>query len=143
MMTGVTLQGRETDVEETVEPVQYKVATPCCLRNVLTHARSKFSAVQPRYKSNLDREVSFCLVADAGKLVYVDRPPRPLSKAKKEETGHLNEDITNASRNLLPKSEDPYCVRTANELVVHTVRDGVTTSVNTDRVTKVPNGPRA
>lgn len=54
----------------------------------------------------------------------------------------LDEDITFAFRKLLPRSEKTSCVRSATDTTLHTVCDGVATSVSIDGVAKVPTSSR-
>lgn len=68
--------------------------------------------------------------------MYGDGPPRVLTEAERQDPGRLDEDITDVSRKLLLRSRRLYCVRSATDAVVHSVRDGVKTSVSTDPVTR-------
>lgn len=104
-----------------METVQYSQVTLLRLRNVLTYARSKLSANQRRYKSDFARRVSFRPGINAGDSVYVDRPPRVLTKAEMEDLGRLDGNTTVASHKLLPKWEEPYRLRFATHTVIHIV----------------------
>lgn len=73
----------------------------------------------------------------------VDRAPRALTKAERRQTGRVSTDIADASGKWLLKPKWAYCVRSATDTDLHMAGDGVTTSVNTDRVTKETSGPRA
>lgn len=140
---GVTPQARVTNAEENMGPKEYKQRTLRRLRTVLTHARLKLGAARRHYESDLDSKVSFCSIISVGGFVYVDRPTHALTKAERQETKRLDENITEASRKILPRSEGPYCVPLATDMVVHTVRDGVSTSASTGLVMKVPTALRA
>lgn len=74
--------------------------------------------------------------------MYVDGPACALTETERLNTGHLDEAITDASRKLSPELERPYCLRSANETVVHIVPDGLTRTVSIVCVTTVPTGPR-
>lgn len=143
VVTGVTLQRRHAIAEENMGPVQCKRKTLHLLTNVPSHALSRLSAAGRRYKSDFDRKMSFSPVTNAEDFVYVDRPLQALTDAERPEAECLNENIREASPKLLQNSEELYCARSATETVVHIDRDGVTTSVSTDGVTKIPTGHRA
>lgn len=136
-------QEKDTAAKENIGPAQYRRATLRRLCNVLAHARSKLSAAQSRYKTDFGRKVSFRSVTNAGDFVYFDRPPHESTKAEMQNPVHLNGNITNSSRKLLPKSEASYCVRMAIDTVVHSVWDAVTTSVSIDRIREVSSRRRA
>lgn len=135
-------QDRETVWGENVGTVQYKRATPCSLKIVLTHAQPRLSAAYRWYESDFDRKVSLRPVASAGSFVFVYRPPRALTIAERIDSGRLAGDTIHASRELVRRSEGLFCVRSAADMVIYIVRDGITVSVSTGRVTKAPTGPR-
>lgn len=95
--TEVSFQGKDTAGEEHMEPVQYKRATPRRLRNVLTHARSKLSAVQKRYKRDFDRQVSFRPVINAKDFVYINRPLLAVTEVERRDPERLDENSTDDS----------------------------------------------
>ena len=74
-----------------------------------------------------------------GELVYVDRPPRPLTST---ERGDLPSDGGAPSGKLLPKTEGPFWVRSATEITEVVDQDGVSNCVSIERVTKMPRGTR-
>lgn len=87
--------------------------------------------------------MSFQPAVNAEDFEYIGNPPHVLTEAARRETGHVHEDTTDVSCKQLTKSDEAHCVRFATDTVVKVVRDGVTTSVSIDGVTKVPTGPRA
>lgn len=139
-MTRATFQGRDTAVEENMGRVQYKRGTLHLLKYELNSARSNLSGAEKRYKRDFHRKISFRSVLKAGNFVYVERPPWALTDAKRRYPGRLDGDITDASRELLPKSEGVYCVPSVSNLVIHIDWDTVTTSTSVEWVTKVATG---
>lgn len=123
--------------------VQYKRTILCRLKNVQTHVRMHPSAVQRSYKSDLDRTVGFRLVINARDFMFDNRPPQTLTETKRLETGPLHEDTSNDSPKLLPMPEGSFCARSATDMFVCNVFDGVTTKVSTECITKVPTDLRA
>lgn len=126
-----------------MRPVQYKRATLRPLRNVLTYTRSKLSAAQRRYKNSFNHKVSFRPVVNKEDFACVDGPPPVLTEAGMRNLEHLHGNNTDTSRKLLWNSGGPYRVRSATDTFFYIVRDGVTTNVSADPVTKVKTGPRA
>lgn len=63
--------------------------------------------------------------------------PCAFTEAERLDTRLLGKYTTDSSRKLLPNSKGRYYVASAIDTVVYTVQNGVTTSVKTDRVTKI------
>lgn len=102
-MTIVALRQKVTTAEENKGPVQYRQHTLRRLRIVLTNARSRLSAAQQRYKGDFNRKVSFRGVIITWDVLYVDRLPRALTKAERQNSERPQESTTNASCKPLPK----------------------------------------
>ena len=99
----------------------------------------KLTAAQRRYKTDFDQKVRFGPVVAVGDLVYVDRPPRPLTSTERRD---LHSYEGGPSVKLLPKTEGPFRVRAATPTTVVVDQDGVSNRVSIDRVTRMPRGPR-
>lgn len=121
VMIRVTSQERDTAAEESTGPVQCKRGILRRSRIVLAHARWKLSAAQPRYEGDFDRKVRFHPKIKAGGSGSVDGPSRTVTEAETLKLGHVDGNITDAPRKLVPKSEGPYCVHLATDMVLHVV----------------------
>lgn len=109
----------------------------------MTNARSKLSVARRRYESSFHSEKSFLPVTSAGNFVYVDSPPRTLTRAERRETGRVDDYITEASRKLFPKSGGLYCAHSVTDTIVQVIWDAVTTNASIACVTRVPADYRA
>ena len=138
-LPGTVPQDAVYNTEDPGTPVQYKRTTLRKLRDALERTRVKLPAAQRRYKADFDKKVRLRLVIEVGDLVYVDRPPRPLTTTKR---GEITSDEGGPSVKLLPKTEGPFQVRSATEATVVFDQDGVSNCVSSDRITKMPRGPR-
>ncbi|CDF39905.1 unnamed protein product [Chondrus crispus] len=138
-LPGTVPQDAVSNTEDPRTPVQYKRATLRKLRDALERARVKLTAAQRRYQADFDKKVRFRPVIEVGDLVYVDRPPRPLTST---ERGDLPSNDGGPSVKLLPKTEGPFRVRSATETTVVVDQDGVSNRVSIDRITRMPRGPR-
>ncbi|CDF38169.1 unnamed protein product [Chondrus crispus] len=138
-LPGTVPQDAVSNTEDPRTPVQYKRATLRKLRDALERTRVKLTAAQRRYKADFDKKVRFRSVIQVGDLVYVDRPPRPLTST---ERGDLPSNDGGPSVKLLPKTEGPFRVRSATETTVVVDQDGVSNRVSIDRITRMPRGPR-
>lgn len=135
MITGVISPGGDTKVEENMGPIHYKRATLCRPRNVLTYARFKVAAAQGQYKIGFDRKENTGPIINPGDFLYVHRPPRALTKAKQPDRRHSDEDTTDTSPEVLPRSEEPYFERLGTRTVARSARNDEITTMSTDRVT--------
>ena len=135
---GTVPQEAVSNTEDPPPMVQFKRATLRKLRDALERTRVKLTAAQRWYKTDFDKKVRFRPVIEVGDLVYVDRPPRPLTST---ERGDLPSDERGPSVKLLPKKEGPFRVRSATEATVVVDQDGVSNRVSIDRIKKMLRGP--
>ena len=102
----------------------------------------KSTAAQERYKNDFDKKFRFRPVIAVGDFVYVDRSPRPLTAVEHRARRQDSTDTVDLAVKLLPKTEGPFRVRAVTDSTVFIDQDEVSNRVSTDRVTKMPRGPR-
>lgn len=103
--------------------------------------RGRSSALSNDVVKTIYTKVSFRPVVTVGYFVLVDGPPSPLTETGRQETRRLDEDSTDAFHEVTMGSAGPYCVCSGTATVAFIVWSVVSTSVGTERVTKVPTGP--
>lgn len=129
-------------MEDTHTPLQYKRATLRKPRDVPDRARTKLTPSQTQYKGNFDKEVRFRPFFMAGNIVYVARPPRPLTSVERRMRTREPSTKEDLSVKLLPNTNSLFRVRSATDTTVLIEKEGVENRVSINRVTKMPRGLR-
>ena len=141
ILPGTVPQDAGSHREDPLTPVQYKRARLRKLRDALDPARMKLTASKRRYKDYFDKKVRFYPVVGPGDFVYFDRPSRPFTSVERRTRAQGTTGTDDLSVKLLPKTKDPFRVRSAADTMVLIEQDGLENRVSIDPVTKIPRGP--